>query len=571
MQTPTFEDLEKRVIELEKQVSKKTFSEQLTQTLFHISDAVNTFTDLNKLYPFIYQALDQIMGLPNFYIAVIEKHSSFIQIPFYINQYNRLDDPEISLFDTGDLVREVLTKSRPLVLDKIQLEKRIKTKQTTSIPEIWMGVPLIQRKRPVGVIAIFNQDDPDAFDQKDMDILITVSHQIALAIERKQSFDELDMIKNYLTNIINSMPSILVGVDKNMRITQWNLQAELETGVKAADAKAQNLIDVFPRLSNLSEQIKESIQYRKIRTRLKQEYNRDQEKRYEDIIIYPLVSNGVEGAVIRIDDITEQVRMEEMVTQSEKMLSIGGFAAGMAHELNNPLSGMMQNAQVVFNRVAKDLPANEQAAREVGITMADIHAYMEKRNIPDKLLLINETGGRAARIIKNMLSFAKKSDTILACEDLALILKNTIELAKNDYDLQKKYNFGNIKIVNIFEKISPVPCDKDKIQQVFFNIIKNGTQAIFSIKDEAYSPQFIFRLYKQDKMACVEIENNGPKINEQAQKRLFEPFYSTKSTSEGTGLGLSISYFIIVTDHHGEMAVESTPDSHTRFIIKLPY
>ena len=128
MNTPTFEDLENRVIELEKKAKENAFSELLTRTLFHISDAVNTFTNLNKLYPFIHQALDQIMGLPNFYIAVIEKHSSFVQIPFYINQYDRVNIPESSLFDNGELVREVLTKMRPLVLDKTQLEKRVQKK-----------------------------------------------------------------------------------------------------------------------------------------------------------------------------------------------------------------------------------------------------------------------------------------------------------------------------------------------------------------------------------------------------------------------------------------------------------
>jgi len=434
-----------------------------------------------------------------------------------------------------------------------------------------MGVPLIQREKPFGVIAIFDNNNPDAFDQKDMDILITVSHQIALAIERNQSFDELNMVKNYMTNIINSMPSILVGVDKHQRVTQWNLMAELETGLKEIEAKQKDLIDVFPRLSAYHERIQNSILSRKIKTCLKQEYLSGQEKRFEDIIIYPLTSNGVEGCVIRIDDITEQVCMEDMVLQSEKMMSIGGFAAGMAHEIKNPLAGMMQHAQVVYNRITKDIPANNTAAKEAGISMAEIRTYMEKRKITDSLKTINETGSRATGIIKNILGFARKSEPVLIPQNLSTIMKETIELAQKDYNLNNNYRFDSIRILEQFEDIPDIPCDKGKLQQVLFNILKNGAQAMSDIEYKNYTPQFILRLSAEDKMACLEIENNGPNISEETQKKLFEPFYTTKSGSTGTGLGLSISYFIIVTDHKGEMAVKSAPGKTTCFSIKLPY
>ena len=113
------------------------------------------------------------------------------------------------------------------------------------------------------------------------------------------------------------------------------------------------------------DQIKISIKSNKIKTDLKQKHVTDNEIRYEDIIIYPIGTDSVDGVIIRIDDITDQVRLEEMMIQSEKMLSIGGLAAGMAHEINNPLAGMMQNAQVIFNRMTLDIPANKKAAQEV--------------------------------------------------------------------------------------------------------------------------------------------------------------------------------------------------------------
>lgn len=496
---PTYEELEQRVIELEEQAEKKTFSEKLTRTLFDISNAVNITTDLNELYQSIYKSLDKLMGLPNFYIAVYTKKNNKISIPFFVDQYDGYSEYEDYFTETNSLTGEVLQKKIPLILNESQLNKRAAQGRILgTTPKIWLGVPLLKRKVPFGIIAVQCYDNPNYFSRKDLDILISVSHQIALAIERKQSHDERDMLKNYLYNIINSMPSILVGVDKKGLVTQWNFQAELETGVKAEDAKKKSLVDVFPRLSQNMGQVKESIQSNKIKTRLKQKHFTGKETRYEDIIIYPLITNGVDGVVIRMDDITDKIRLEEMMIQSEKMLSIGGLAAGMAHEINNPLAGMIQNAQVIYNRICQDLPANEKAAEEVGISLKDIRDYMEKRGILNMLNMINDTGNRAARIVANMLSFARKSDSILETHDLSKLLRETIELAKSDYNLKKQYDF---KLINIIEKFDastpPVLCDKSKIQQVFLNILKNGAEAMFEMKKDSFMPRFILRLYKK--------------------------------------------------------------------------
>lgn len=569
---PTYEELEKRITALEEQTDKKAFSEKLARTLFEISNAVNAVVDLNALYQSIYDSLNRLMKLPNFYIAIYDKKNNLIQFPFHIDEFKDALYPDRTFSEGDSLTSEVIAKKHPVYLNEKQLIKRKQENRLKGrLPKIWIGVPLILRKSVIGVVAIQSYSDPDYFAKEDVDIIVSASNHIALAIERKQSLDELDMLKNYLYNIINSMPSILVGVDKHGSVTQWNSQAEVETGVQEENAKGKNIVEAFPRMSQHMEQINQSIQFGKIKTLLKQEYFTGEETRYEDIIIYPLITKGVEGVVIRMDDITDQVRMEEMVMQSEKMLSIGGLAAGMAHEINNPLAGMMQNAQLIYNRVSKDIPANEKAAGEVGISMADIRAYMEKRDILRKLDLINETGSRAADIVKNMLGFARKSDTMIEPHDLSKVLKKTIELAKSDYNLKKQYDFKRIAIIEKFDPLPPVRCDKNKLQQVFLNILKNGAQAMFEWEKESFKPQFILRLYKEDFMACIEIEDNGPGMNEKTRKRLFEPFFTTKPVGEGTGLGLSISYFIVVKDHKGKMTVESSPGQGTRFRIKLPY
>jgi signal transduction histidine kinase len=116
-----------------------------------------------------------------------------------------------------------------------------------------------------------------------------------------------------------------------------------------------------------------------------------------------------------------------------------------------------------------------------------------------------------------------------------------------------------------------VPCQGAKIQQVFLNILRNGAQAMQEAKTE--SPGFVFRTrFDSDrKMAIVEIEDNGPGMDEETRRRIFEPFFTTKPVGIGTGLGLSVSYFIITENHGGEMMVESSPGDGAKFIIQLPF
>ena len=152
------------------------------------------------------------------------------------------------------------------------------------------------------------------------------------------------------------------------------------------------------------------------------------------------------------------------------------------------------------------------------------------------------------------------------------LLDRTVELASSDYDLRKKYDFRHIDIVREYQaNIPAVQCEETNIQQVFLNILKNGAQAMAGYQAAThYKPRFTLRVKRNGEMVRVEIGDNGPGMEEEVRKRVFEPFYSTKSAGLGTGLGLSISYFIITHNYHGTIAVESAPGKGTNFIIQLP-
>ena len=266
----------------------------------------------------------------------------------------------------------------------------------------------------------------------------------------------------------------------------------------------------------------------------------------------------------------ERLRLEEMMVQSEKMVSLGGLAAGMAHEINNPLAGILQNTQVIKNRLSNsNLPANVKAAQELDLPLDKLLKYMERRDIFTMMESVLTAGRRAAGIVTNMLSFSRKSASGQLPEDVGQLLEKTLELAESDYNLKKKFDFRKIAVIRDYEGDLPrIPCKASEIQQVFFNVLSNGAQAMMAANTT--DPSFSIRLFRDQNYLTVVVQDNGPGMDAATRKRVFDPFFTTKGVGEGTGLGLAVSYFIITEKHRGKILVDSAPGKGTTFTIQLP-
>jgi len=391
---------------------------------------------------------------------------------------------------------------------------------------------------------------------------------------------ELHQTKNLLGNIINSMPSLLITVDQSLRILEWNTSASASAGLTLSQARGKPLNDVLPLVESTKTILTSAIGKQEVKKLPKVSAMVGSQQFWLDIVVYPIDTDSDKRGVIIIDDITDTVRMEAMMIQTEKMMSVGGLAAGMAHEINNPLAGMIQNAQVIQNRIIQKLPANQKAAEELGISLDTIGAYMEKRQIPHLLAAVRKSGERASHIVRNMLSFSRQSNAEFKKENLCDLMDTTLSLAENDYNLKKRFDFKQISIHKEYDSPMPwVECEGNNIQQVFFNILKNGAEAMGQALTCSHagseapgkSPEFILRIRDHKEMAWIEIQDNGPGMDKETQKRVFEPFFTTKKVGMGTGLGLSVSYFIVAENHNGEMSAESAPGFGTTFVIKLPY
>lgn len=403
------------------------------------------------------------------------------------------------------------------------------------------------------------------------DIAYQNTQQARFINELENTKKELSKIHNYLSSMIDSMPSLLIGVDVNCLVTQWNMEAVRVTGISAQQARGQLISDVLPRMGPVIHHIKDAISSRTPRSDSLQTNILCGDVVYENVTVYPLRAKGVEGAVVRIDNVTDRIKMERMIIQSEKMMSVGGLAAGMAHEINNPLAGILGYIFNIKKRTLEDNKKNKSVAAECDVALEDVRKYLLHRGIPRMFDGIQELGTRAANIVLNMLSFSRKSEAKFLKCDVSELLNKTLELAANDFNLKKHYDFKKIEIVREYDESVPqVFCESNELQQVFLNLLKNGAEAMM---DKAYiddHPRFICRVKYEDEMVIVQIEDNGPGIDESTRVRIFEPFYTTKSVGLGTGLGLSVSYFIITDHHKGFLEVDSALGEWTRFTIKIP-
>ena len=387
--------------------------------------------------------------------------------------------------------------------------------------------------------------------------------------ERKRAEAEINSLKNYLSNIIDSMPSILVGMDKARTVTQWNRQAEAFTGIPAGEAIGKPIAHLLPDFAPWIMTMETNMDEHRPSSMEKLLIEREGERRFYDLMLYPLLIDAVGGAVLRIEDATERARIQELMVQTEKMISIGGLAAGMAHEINNPLGIITQAAQNIERRISLELYVNRKVSEELGLNLEGIRAYFDKRQISDAIASIRTASSRAAKIVANMLQFSRRADTTMEFTSLAQIVDQALELAASDYDLKKKYDFRSIEIIKEYQDTPQVPIVSVEIQQVILNFLKNATHAMIANPPDR-SPSITFRLRCEDRYAVLEVEDNGPGMTEDIRRRVFEPFFTTKEPGVGTGLGLSISYMIVTQNHKGLMEVQSTPGRGTVFKVKLP-
>ncbi len=404
--------------------------------------------------------------------------------------------------------------------------------------------------------------------------LAKTRHQLYREIALHEATEELlQETQEYLQCVINSIPSVLIGITPEGLVTHWNNAAEQATGLRANEVLGLRVEQCYPELPFNMTTMQQIMATGSSHTRESLQSGQGASASFTDITICPLLSREISGAVILIDDVTLRVRLENMMVQNEKMTSLGELAAGLAHEINNPLAGILNNVQNIMRRTSKELSANKAAADRAGVSLEQIGEYLKARQILEFVDNIKEAGERASQIVKNMLEFSHSNSHLNHVPtDLVALVRHSLELAGNTLDIKTDAGKKRPRIIQDFAAGLPmVECSPSEIQQVILNLLRNAAQAFRQENfDSPSAPCINLSIVQDGHYLRLEISDNGPGMPEDITRHIFEPFFTTKDVGQGTGLGLSVSYFIIAEHHQGTIEVDSQPGKGTRFTIRLP-
>ncbi len=335
---------------------------------------------------------------------------------------------------------------------------------------------------------------------------------------------QLAMLKEFSENIIESLPLGVATLDESLRVKYWNSGMEMITGVEKSDAldcDASLLLTCLePRL--FTPQVREG------EITCKRNFD-------PQIILKGYVSRltgAQKGYVLVLEDITEKKKIEEELFRATKHASVGRLAAGVAHEIGNPLASISSLVQELQTE--------------------DLSSFTK-----ESLTTINQHVHRIARIVRNLGDFARLYPRQKVATDLKDILENTLNLVRYDK------NFRKIEIHSNVQDTPPLKIDPDQIQQVFLNLILNARDAMPD------GGSLDISVTQSNGNVLMRFADTGHGIDAEVRDKVFDPFFSTKGPTKGTGLGLSICYSII-KDHGGTIEIDSEKDKGTRFTIKMP-
>jgi two-component system NtrC family sensor kinase len=409
-------------------------------------------------------------------------------------------------------------------------------------------VPCVVRGRMVAVIGLGRSADGALLSSEDVEILRTVSGYVAVAIEnsllyqeQRERATELELLKEFNESIVESINVGLLAVDLEGRITRCNSALEDMLGINRDEAVGQTVEDLFA--EDFGETLWQMLGHTHLNvSELRRIYKMHTATRggrplVLNIAIAPLQVDAPErtGSIVVLEDVTTTTRLEEQSQQREKLSSIGLLAAGVAHEVNTPLTGVSSYTQMLLGMLPETDPK---------------HALLQK---------VRRQADRASNIVNNLLNFSRTGSAAEFAEvDIHRVLDDTLQL------LETQLRRNQIEITRDYaDNLPHVYGNAGKLQQVFTNLLLNARDAI----PEGGSITLKTSLAQTD--VQVEVIDTGIGIAPENIARIYDPFFTTKGVGRGTGLGLAVTYGI-VQEHDGHINVQSAPGRGTTFRITLP-
>ena len=457
--------------------------------------------------------------------------------------------------ETG-LVAEAILTGQPVRVDNVSAEARF-----DPAVDAWEGftvhslmcVPLVWAGETLGAIEVLNKRG-SPFDTRDQEVLTALAAAIArvmvdiqgarqlqeanvrLEIRRR----ELLRSRNILRALFDSTPTSMYIVDRDYVLDAVNMNRAGLVGTHPKELVGRRCYEALFQRTRLCQAclVGGTFKSGEATRRTERRPQPDGGWQVLEISTYPVYneSGHVIQAILFEEDVTERRRLEASLVQSEKLAAVGQLAAGVAHEINNPLTAIIANAQLL----------------QRGRSGQDIE-------VQDMLDLIVRASERASQVVRNLLVFARQERFELAPTDLNETLRRAMAL------IQHELSVRSIRLVSdLGENLPLLMASQDQLQGVWINLLVNAVDAL----DEEPGEIRVTSRKVEDEVR-ITISDNGRGIPLDHLSHIFEPFYTTKDPGQGTGLGLFVCHHII-EQHGGDILVESQPGKGTEFTVRIP-
>jgi PAS domain S-box-containing protein len=528
---------------LQEQVDRLFYGERydLRNSLLDFGRTLSATTALDPLLDSLVSRLQEVMNVERVAIFIESKSS---RSGYVVARSAGLAAPMVVPPDFREMIRVRSADSGIVRADDLDLNPDAVSVRRA----LHYFVPCVVRGRMVAVIGLGRSVDGALLSSEDVEILRTVSGYVAVAIEngllykdQQERASELKLLKEFNESIIESINVGLLAVDLDGRVTRLNsalehildLRRDAAVGKRVEDLFSEDFADTLKQvLGKDGWRLKEIRNIYKLHTA-----TRGNRSLVLNIALAPLQDGqGQTGALVVLEDVTARISLEEQLQQREKLSSIGLLAAGVAHEVNTPLTGVSSYTQMLLGMLNETDPK---------------HALLQK---------VRTQAERATNIVNNLLNFSRTgSATEFAEVDVARVLDDTLQL------LEPQLRRNQIEIVRDYDSEAPdAYANAGKLQQVFTNLILNARDAI-----PDGGKITVTTGTAEDGSLVAEISDTGIGIAPENVAKIYDPFYTTKGVGQGTGLGLAVSYGII-QEHAGRISVDSEPGRGTTFRITLP-
>ena len=529
-------------------VTERKRAEQIQLATYRISEAAHSARNLQDLFAAIHEIVGGLMPARNFYIALYDPAAELLSFPYFVDEF----DADFPAKRLGKGLTEYVLRTGQVLLATPELHEELEQRGEVELigpPSLdWLGVPLKAGDRTIGVLVAQTYTPGVRYGEREKHILQFVSTQIAMAIERKRTEEQLLENERRYRLLFQANPEAMWVYDcETLRFLAVNAAAVARYGYSEQEFLAMTVRDIRP-ASELP-RFEETLRGQDGGTFSGYRHRRKDGALIDvDIEAQPLTFAGRSARLVLARDVTARRQLEEQLRQAQKMEAVGQLAGGIAHDFNNLLTAIL------------------------GCTQLLLHATPPEDQRREDVEEIKNAGLRAAELTRQLLAFSRRQVLAPKVLDVNAIVANM------DKMLRRLLGEDVALVTHLAADLGPVSADPGQLEQVLLNLAVNARDAMpqggrltIETANVLLTEEYAERHHRlpPGPYVLLAVSDTGVGMDEITQKHLFEPFFTTKEVGKGTGLGLATVYGI-VKQSGGYIWVYSEPGRGTTLKVYLP-